>query len=697
MATHTRVLILAAFLFGCGGDGPGSTWVAGGPGDGSSGLDVRSYPVWGELGSGAIVLPSLLEVEAPPGAVTAGVEVGLRASPRKRALPAGFTALTSWVELASNRADLRAAPGASIALRFPLADPDLAESPGLVALAALPNGVITLDGRPETDATGAHLLVVDALGLPPRVDLALAHNPAWLRLESSELEDLASTPKQKATGWRTVEWTLGFDGNAISIVEARELVRQAREASRYYSQLGLREPFVHSDTLLGVERWHMHLAPADSLYDPMHDPTDADLARRFGRIQLGLAGLRDPGYAGDGGGFYVVAHELFHAVFESYRLPGACFERVMGGVTYCYHSATGFNEGLATALGRVIASSALVPALAPALHVPASTLEQPFGAFDHRDPDLAYRNQDALMVYFRLGQTGLVKPLLEALADTQAPALGPRTPDEALVPYALALDGAWLTVPFTLSELHHFYVVERGYVRTELGHIRPDEPDPDDPGASNRYAPALFPNVRSLKASDCQITEDEARCSVTFRDMPPLSARALFLDLVGGELLPAGFAGPTGVEALFEAEVVVTDGDPPGRVAFTVFGERYGEGDDEGRVGSTDGSLETLREVGGRWTNLKVFVVRGAGPIADVKFTASFPLGGLSAICRHYRDIYCECVVDDVQPLDQCRVQFVASLDLICDPVEGHLPEDMSCDEYCAGKVTELSPACDAP
>jgi len=687
-------LSLTGALLACGSDRPDITYVAGGPGDGSSGLDVREHPAWGTLGEGAIALPGHLEVQAPPGAVPLGVEVGLRPSPRKLAVPAGFEALTPWVELASNRADVRAAPDAPIALRFPLADPTLADAPGLLVVAALPNGVITLDGRHETDAAGAHHLVVDAPGLPSRVDLCLARNPAWLRLESADLDDDAPTPRSGSDGWSTVEWTLVFDGGKISLAQARDTLRWAREAARFYAGLGLREPFLYRDRMLGLERWHIHIAPSDSHYDSNSDPTAAELARRFGRIQMGADDLARPPEHALGGGLAIVAHEIFHAVFEAYVIPKTCFNRTRDGVTYCYPSSEGFNEGFASALGYHVETRALavLPGVGP------TTLEQPLGDFDPDNTHLAYQNQDAFVFYFRLGQPGFVRPVLEALAGAAMPlAEQVRFPSDALVPYGLALDQASLTVPSTLSELHHLYVVERGYVRTELGWLWPSEPIPEEPGASNMYAPDLFPNAWTMEAGNCEIDESEAKCQVTFPDMPPLSAHAVLVDLQSGELLPRGFAGEQGAEVRFEVESTDDDGQPAGKVAFTVFGERYGEGHDEGRVGSADGGAVTLKEVGSRWTNLRVFVVRGAGPVSTVTLTMTIALGGLSPICRQYRDIYCACVVEDVQPLEQCRVQFTASLEVICDPVGGHLPEDMTCDGYCADQVTRLSPSCDTP
>ncbi len=673
-------IALLAFA-GCSGGGAGDSSSDGKPGDGASGIDLTEYAVHGPLGSGSpVTLTPGPSIEAPTGSVPAGVEVGLRPAQSDPSVPDGWQAISPWYDAASNRSDVRASAAGPIRLSIPMTPPAEAEDhPGLMVLAVLPMVIVPIDGHYDADKG---LFEVEILGLPPIFTFCAAFNPTVTRLDSSDVPVDRIWAAATSSGWPTVEWTIDFDEQKLTLAEARDVLRWARQASRTYADAGLLEPFLFRDSWLGMERWHLHLIASDSVYDPAHDTTAADAARRFGRINLAVSDIRRTKGDPIGSGLSILAHELFHAVFHSYQIPSACFNQVVSGVTYCYDSHTGFNEGLATAIGYQFDTGEPTPRPS---EYPA-TLEDPHGRFDAQDTSVAYQNQDFYVFWLRMNGLSGVARYLSALATAVTGT--PADQLAALAPYGKALDTADVGIPSTFSEFYHLYAAERGYVRTEMGLVWPSEPYPEEAGKGNTFSPALFPNAHTLGKNDCKVEGDGAECTVTFSAVPPLSARAILVDFVSGDALPSGTGWDEGFSARFKAEA------KDGSAAFTVFGENFGEGADEGRVGSEDGSSVTLDDAGKKWTNAKVIVVHGSGEPSDVTVTMNFGVAESSSICEQWVDVYCNCLAAGAESPEDCQIHTQLSLQIICDPEKGQLPEGMTCDEYCAQELEQWGSGC---
>jgi hypothetical protein len=626
--------IAALVAHACSGSDGGGGGGGGKPGDGTSGVDVASYEASAPVGAsgGTVSLPGGPSIAAPAGSADTPYSIGIRPSGDPPGTPAGWQAATGWYDVGLTRSDVEGSAGAPIELRIPVVPPPGSEEhPGLQLLARVRGMIVAVDGAYDA-ATGTY--VARVLGLPPVFSVTVAFNPNVVRIGTmpEPLEyaaDLGAVASAVGEGWPTVEWVIDYDGQTLTEDEAANVLAWAKGASQSYSDAGLLSPFLfkvlYSDN---VERWHVNLIAAGSVYDPNVDSTATDLARRFGRINLAVADIRMPTTNDYGGGASTTAHELFHAVFASYGIPKTCYEYDDNGTKYCYETHSGFNEGLATAIGYALEQGAVKPRPYPSW----TTLERPHGFFSVSDHGAAYQNQDFYVYLLRMGSLDTVRRYLLALKGASI-AEGATVMD-ALAAYAKALDAGDTGFPDPFHKVYALYAADRAYIRTSAGHIWPSEPVEESPGKANMWAPALFPSMYEVQPSDCTTTAEEAICTVTLKDVPPLAARGVFLDMAARVPEGTQMAG-------MSAKLKVDAGG--GQVSFWIFGEKDGEGADEGRAGSLDGAEVSLKDALSKWNMARILVVHGASPAADLKVTISLSASDLSEACLQTAEWMCKC------------------------------------------------------
>lgn len=663
------LLFVALFSASCGGGGgdkaPGSV-----PdpqtGDGTTGIHLEDYAQNGSIGmtGGSVAIPGGPSLSVPLGAL--GTDTGLALRPAKTApvLPAGWQAVSTWYDAATSRSDVLATPGTTLTLSVPITPPAGSEaSPGLQLLASLGGMTVPIDGVYEA-ASGQ--FVVKVLGLPPVFSFCVAFNSHIQRTKSTDISGLRKQKPLAEGGWSTVSWVIDWDDQLLTKDEIENVFRWGQQAATIYSSEGFKEPFLYKEAFLGFDFWHLHLIPSGSNYNSNHDATANDLARRFGRLNLAVLDLRQPTTNPYGGGYSILAHEMFHAVFESYHVPYRCFSQVENGVTYCYQSNSGFNEGLATAVAYHLEQGGEAqprPDLSP------DPLERPFGFVNVSNMAAAYQNQDFIIYLLRMGSLSTIRQLVEALGSAVIPATAKNRSD-GLLAYATALDASTLGFPDPFHKVYAAYTADRAYIRTSAGHIWPDEPNAESPGAADTWAPSLFPEAHTIVPGDCTITDTESYCTVTLKDVEPLSSRMILLDMTTNEgQLPPGYQ-----MASLTLKVTVEAGSD--QTALWIFGEETGKGSPDGRVGDLDGKEVKLADAASKWNTAKILVVHGASAKRDITVTVNLLAGELSEACQEASEWMCKCQASGANV--GCAAYDIAAKQLCANVTEGS-----TCDEQC--------------
>lgn len=575
---HLAVMLLAG---ACGGDvaAPPSPPRDSPAGSRHSHVDLGAFPAVGDIGpgGGAVSLTDGPTITVPAGAFREDGRIGVRVAEAAPTLPAGTTGLTPWFEVALTLNDVSATPAAPIAIEVPVTVPDEAIAhPGLRLVVEVGGALVPLDAVFDT-ARG--LLVTRVLGLPPRARLAACFTPSIRRAG-------ADTPALAFATWSTTEWVIDYDGQLIDQTEAEGLLAAAREVSARYSAAGLKEPFLYKETSRGHALWHLHLAGSGSHFDSMARPDDPDEALRFGRLYLNVSRLDATGDDPIGTIVDDLAHELFHAVFRSYEIPTTCWDYESDGATWCYPSDSGFNEGLATAVGYWVDRGELVPR--PDLS--RMLLTAPFGYFDVADRAAAYRNQDFYLYLLRKGGLEAARVHLETLATTSSLA-SVGTKYEALALYSQALASAPTGLDsWTFNELFGRYVGERAYIRPLDAWIWTTEPEGlGQPGAEYVLDPGLVEEgaVR-VREADCTPSTTRATCRVKLGAVPPLAARLVTIEDVPS--LGAAWPFPP-------VDGEVSASASPGSAGLWAFGDADGVGTFEGTSFSPLGRRAVIADV----------------------------------------------------------------------------------------------------
>lgn len=604
--------LLAVVVAGCGSGSSSNPSepppVDGPPSSGLTDVNLADYSASGSVGvSGVRVeLPDGMAVVFTAGSAPASSGVGVRLSTSSPAVEDGATPVSAWYDVGVTVADVSAQPAAPIVLEIPATPPlEAVGHPGL-QLWLVPEGDDPIPVRGVYNPSFASFKVV-LLALPPRATFAVVYNPSIVRLDGSEVpeESLSSALVEQAAvaGWTTTDWAIDYDGRVITAAQAGNVIAAARKASRAYSAAAFREPVLVRDGDATGPRWHIHLISAKGSHFAGDTQTVGGVQQRIGSLYVDVACI--PNRVGPKADSMQaqVAHELFHAIFYAYLIPFAPFSYQVGADTFAYRSTSGYNEGMATALGTYIEQDQAIPRPSQA----PNRFEFPLGYFDENARGQAYRNQDFFVFLLRTGALGNFRRMVEALE--ASPAVAGLTRYPILGTYGKALEAADLglagaTGSVGMTEFLAEYVANRGYVRSAEGHIWPGEPDGGDAGASYVLDRSLFDNVAYEvdDDTDCRHEGITAECGFTV-DMDPMTGYLVDVDL--NSLGRSWGFMPTSLQA----SASTTDGT----VAFWMFGEKNDQGSADSFARSADGFGAELSGLGDAAPQVRMILARGGG------------------------------------------------------------------------------------
>ncbi len=617
-------LVLAVVLGTAACGGGSSTAVGDGKGpptledpattSGDTGIDLTGWVAVGAAGpaGGTVELAGALAVMVPAGALAASVQVGLRPSVSSPSLPAGWQAASSWTDVALSRVGVRVVAGteAPIRLEFAATPPAGSEAhPGLQLLAVVHGIQIPVDGAWDP-ASGR--FVVEALALPAEFTCAVVLNPAGQALA----DDVVATRIQAGlspaggSGWRTQKWVIAYDSQVITKAQALTLRGFAEEAARTYDTFGFKEPALYSGPNGVAPRWRVHLVPKRSHYS--HADAAGTGEELFGRLYIDVTRL--DAAAGDPvGGRDHVTHELFHAVYLSYGVENQYLAYTnLSGEQALLATDHGYNEGMATAVGRFLAHGEATPRPDQS----PSQLWLPFGHIDTNDLSAAYRNQDFYVYLLRVAPSlDYIRSHVEALATTSLAGLGNLRAD--LSAYAAALGPSAIGLAPQFAQVYGQYVADRSYERHANGNIWPAEPAAA-PGKPGVLALELFdPWYETLASRYCKLDESGSvtTCAKVVAAVWPLAAYVMRVRLE--DVLPSGaFDGPV------TAVVEVTTPTAGSQVFVWAYAAKDWQGIPMG-TGAT-GAGGTIPNVNKAFPEVFAIALSSQGAPTDVTFKFRF-------------------------------------------------------------------------
>ena len=637
---------------GGGGGGGGAAGVAGSAGGGASGagggvgseskgstssnVAVDGYTAHGSVGTsgGTVAMPAGPTLEAPSGALSSSAAFGLGAAPKAPALPSGSTAVSPWYELASDRNDLRGlAKPLSLSVPMKLPSGATATHPGLRILATAGSGtLVPIEGRFDA-ASGA--FKVDLPGAPPKLTFAVTFTPTVTRMTSDTVSETApSPPAPPPSGWSTVSWTLSYDAQVISALQATKVLFYARRAAREYSNAGLREPSLVQEADGATKRWVVHLTAGGSYFQGGN--WDAVGEDALGRLYVDTGRIDDDKTRNLGSVYASVAHEMYHAIFDAYRIPSSCFNYEKDGVQYCYPSATGFNEGMATAVGYFLDQGVAKPRPSE----PFEPVSWPFGHFSSVSRSDAYRNQDFFVYQLRVLGLSAFGKQMEGL---HASVPGGATNFEALVPYHTALESTADGWPEGLRAGYLQYVYQRAYAR-EKGPLWSAEPRAAK-AAKYSLDTGVFSafGVTKVESKHCQQLSEGVKCDLDAEGYA-MGATRFDVDMkTDGSSLPPGYK-PSEVQGTFK---VTADG---ASVGFFVVAQKAGIGTADSVAFSPTGAEVTLAGLNSKYDEVYVVAVPFGKARPKVHLTIDVKSQTLSAACAAASKWMCTCQPGGTQP-----------------------------------------------
>ena len=438
------------------------------------------------------------------------------------------------------------------------------------------------------------------------------------------------------------EFVIDFDGNKVTMEQARKVARAARRAAATYSAAGFGEPFLFKETGILGERWHIHLTAKGSCFDSNHDSAAEDISRRFGRLFVSTARIDSPTTDNLGSVYASIAHEMFHSIFFNYEIPYVCFNYVKNGTTYCHRSYDGFNEGMATTIGYSLDQGQVKPRPNEA----PNPLVVPIGYFNSNERWVSYRNQDFFVFLLRIASLSNVEKMLRTLKTAVMPAT-PTNTMACLTAYGKALEAGGVGLDIGFTELLGGYVANRGFIREPEGHIWPAEPSGGQPGEMYALDRTLFNTIRfDVDERDCNydFDTDEIECTATLPAVNPMS----------GALFSIGFKSIADDWELLVDSLTVSAVSTGGSTAFWLAGEKNGRGE-EGGVVSAMSPASAVLITDPLWTNAHILAAQGPD-MGDIAVTITMaargqgltfegtgvvidtftPSGGLPGVCTQY-------------------------------------------------------------
>jgi len=586
-------------------------------GSAESGVDMTGFDVSRNVGAdgAAISLPDGMTVTIPVAGVPEYIDIGLSADVPAPELATDATPVSGWYEMGASTVDVTTSNDRPFVFQIPVDAPaEAVGHPGLQLWLVLDDETqIPVHGTWD-QSTGIFQAVL--LALPPRFKFAVVFNENIVRLDGGyELWDaIQASPRSFAPrAWSTAEWTIDYDGNAVTAEQARKVLNAARTAAAVYSQAGFAEPILVRDDQGDGMRWHVHLVNGGSHFTGDSKTTEKNVVQLVGDLYVSTACID----IADGIGKGVLAqtaHELFHAIFWGYNVPFEPFTYQSGGRTYGYRSNSGLNEGIATAVGNFIDVGAAVPRSFTA----PSKLTLPLGIFSQDDLGLAYRNQDFFVFLLRVGSLSNIRQFVESLATTDAAAIKGASRYGIVRAYADAVEKGGMgltggTGTVSLNEILSEYMANRAYVRSAEGWIWQSEPNGGTAGAQYVIDRTLFGrDIIHLDVDDCVVETRNATCTFEFVTNPVAGTLVeANMDSLGRDF---GFV-PTLVDA--------SASSLSGGLYYWLFGEYEDQGSSDWFARGNNSSNAEMSFAEGQFSDLLMIVTSGTA-LGKVQVTMNF-------------------------------------------------------------------------
>jgi hypothetical protein len=226
----------------------------------------------------------------------------------------------------------------------------------------------------------------------------------------------------------------------------------------------------------------------------------------------------------------------------------------------------------------------------------------------------AYTNQDFYVYLLRIGTLDNFRIHLEALGS--ATIQNGDNMGTILAAYGQQLDatptGLAPSLGADFSQTFAWYAADRAYIHSENARFRPAS----EPVRDYVLDTTLFSQGNlTLTNKDCTVNDTSVKCTAELFAKYPLETSVVSVDL--SSLLPQEL---TGKPLTAHLSAVVSSG----KVNFTAFGEKDGQGSASATVQSPGGGEVTLKNVGTDWPVVRVVVVPAGVPSADVTVSMSF-------------------------------------------------------------------------
>jgi hypothetical protein len=591
------VLLVLGAAVGCGGGGDGGLVVDDNPapepgdpslilsGDRTSGISLEGFAAVGNIGlaGGTVALAGGPSLVVKPNTSPWDAEVGITNAEAPAVDLGTAQTLGSWYRLASTNNDVRSyAALNTLTLSLPATVPaEALGHPGLQLMAVLGDLALPVDG---TYDQGTGLFSVELVGIPPDFTFALTFDPFVEELSTEDLGGLPSAPNP-AGPWGDSLWTMRFNGQQIKAAQVKTVLGYAKKAADTYAAAGFLAPNLYAKIEGPKVKWMLQLTAGGSEYNPNVDAGAADLAMRFGRIYLGRANVDSTPEDKAGGCLSIVAHEMFHAIFNAYNIPAICFDVWEGTEKFCYNSHSGFNEGMATAAGYFLEHGS--PAQVRP-NEPRNWLSMGLGTCEPAKGMLAYMNQDFFVRLLRIGTLEDFPRVLVALQKTVMPTTVTQLRD-VVGRYSEALQNNFVVDGNSFTGMYLAYLADRGFERTPDGWIRDDEPLEAEGGTQWFLAEELFTKGSRVEitADFCDVVGETLVCALEYKKVMALAG--ILIEL------PLGVDGPLPNKLLGKAlQVKISGLASAGAAAFAAFGMNDFQGSAQSFKRSFDGAEVTM-------------------------------------------------------------------------------------------------------
>ncbi len=386
-------------------------------------------------------------------------------------------------------------------------------------------------------------------GLVDGWTMAIAEGAAPSVVETSSRASVRAM--SETADWTTLDWEVVDHSRTLSAERLNALALLMKELSGYYRSIGFRAPRLWNKpvganggalfrNVLNVvnKGWDNFYSPCEPEKCNASDPSyqrgegiSEDELVMAGSIYLDW-GLRDLGFV------YLMAHELFHAVQQSYGIGGGEL-RLPDSSNKTWRSDAYIGDGTADVVGMTYQDRGTISTTSLSMTPYAHSLDVPLDdVADGRIVELPYSRQEFFgflaLRYFR--STGLV--YLHEMLESIGNAVTVNT--TLLQDMRTGLDSFLRAKGTSLPDAFAEYAFERSYRRSPQLALRPNEVVGPNQLATSRFTGSGVVQWNSAVAQDGSIDP------ITVRGVLPLSMRAVQLTV------PAQWKSESTVEFSFQ-------------------------------------------------------------------------------------------------------------------------------------------------